>query len=84
MKKARKIQSMVLVPVVEAVPRISAAQRKALRTSLEKARTDIADGNFDVVTAAKLRGEFESVFRRRAFDDSATDLPRHAGKRKRR
>ena len=60
MPKIRKTRPGLLVPVVEEVPRISDAERQALRTSLEKARGDIAAGNYDVLTPGVLREEFES------------------------
>jgi len=62
MAKTRKARPSILVPVVEEVPRISEAERKTLRASLDRARADIAAGNYDVVTAASLRDEFEAVF----------------------
>jgi hypothetical protein len=62
MAKTRKVRPGLLVPVVEEVPRISGAERKALRSSLEKARADIAAGNYDVLTPEVLRGEFEDIF----------------------
>jgi hypothetical protein len=61
MAKTRKARPGILVPVVEEVPRISDAERKALRASLEEARADIAAGNYDVLTPAVLREEFESI-----------------------
>jgi hypothetical protein len=64
MAKNRKTRPGILVPVVEEVPRISDSEREALRKSLDRARADIAAGNYDVVTPAKLRQEFESVFGR--------------------
>jgi|GEM_PF-4836148 len=60
MPKIRKTRPGLLVPVVEEVPRISDAERQALRTGLEKARGDIAAGNYDVLTPGVLREEFES------------------------
>jgi hypothetical protein len=60
MPKTRRARAGLLIPVVEEVPRISDAERQALRTSLEKARSDIAAGNYDVLTPAVLREEFES------------------------
>ena len=68
MAKTRKARPGILVPVVEEVPRISDAERKALRASLEKARTDITAGNYDVLTPAVLREEFESTFGLRKTD----------------
>jgi hypothetical protein len=61
MAKTRKARPGILVPVVEEVPRISNTERKALRASLEKARADIAAGNYDVLTPAALREEFEGI-----------------------
>ena len=63
MAKTRKARPSILIPVVEEVPRISDAERKALRASLEKARADIAAGDYDVVTPASLQDEFETIFR---------------------
>jgi hypothetical protein len=64
MAKNRKTRPGVLIPVVEEVPLISDREREALRNSLDKARADIAAGNYDVVTSTTLRREFESVFGR--------------------
>lgn len=64
MAKNRKTRPGILVPVVEEVPRISDTEREALRKSLDKARLDVAAGNYDVVTPATLRQEFERVFGR--------------------
>ena len=64
MAKNRKTRPGILVPVVEEVPRISDIEREALRKSLDKARADIAAGNYDVVTPVTLRQEFENVFGR--------------------
>jgi hypothetical protein len=64
MAKNRKPRPGVLVPVVVEVPRISEREREVLRKSLDKARADVAAGNYDVVTPATLRQEFESVFGR--------------------
>ena len=85
MAKTRKARPGVLVPVVEEVPRISDAERKALRASLEKARADIAAGNYDVLTPAVLREEFESTFGRLKTDKAdAAPLQRPASRRTRR
>jgi hypothetical protein len=65
MVKNRKARPGILVPVVEEVPRISDTEREELRKSLDRARADIAAGNYDVVTPATLREEFESVLGRR-------------------
>jgi hypothetical protein len=62
MAKTRKARPGILVPVVEEVPRISDTERKALRASLEKARGDIAAGNYDVLTPELLRSEFDDIF----------------------
>jgi len=64
MAKNRKARPGLLVPVVEEVPRISDSERDALRKTLDKARADIAASNYDVVTPATLREEFETVFGR--------------------
>jgi hypothetical protein len=60
MAKTRKVRPGILVSALEEVPHISDTERKALRVSLEKARGDIAAGNYDVLTLAVLREEFES------------------------
>jgi hypothetical protein len=65
MTKTRKARTSFLVPVADDVPLISTTQRVILRRSLDKARADIAAGNYDLVTTATLRKEFASVFRRR-------------------
>jgi hypothetical protein len=62
MAKTRKVRPSMLVPVVEEVPRISDTEREALRSSLEKARSDIAAGDYDVLTPAGMLEEFETVF----------------------
>jgi hypothetical protein len=84
MAKTRKARSSILVPVVEEVPRISDADREALRSSLEKARADIAAGDYDVLTPASLRAEFESVFGSKTKKAEATPLRRTTPKRSRR
>jgi hypothetical protein len=75
MAKTRKARPGILVPVVEEVPRISDAERKALRVSLEKARADIAAGNYDVLTPEVLRGEFEDIFRDGKTDSELDEAP---------
>ena len=52
----------LLIPAVDEVPRISDAERAALRVSLEKAGADIASGDFDVVTPQSLRSEFDAIY----------------------
>jgi hypothetical protein len=52
----------LLIPAVDEVPRISDAERAALRVSLEKASADIASGDFDVVTPQSLRSEFDAIY----------------------
>jgi hypothetical protein len=86
MAKTRKARSIILVPIVEAVPRISDAEREALRAGLKTARADIAAGHYDVVTPEVLRSEFESIFRDGKIDREldATPPRRPAAKRKRR
>jgi hypothetical protein len=85
MAKIRKARPGILVPVVEEVPRISDSERKALRASLEKARGNIAAGNYDVLTPAVLRDEFESTFGRRKTDKAdAAPQQRPAPRRTRR
>lgn len=87
MAKNRKARPGILVPVVEEVPRISDSEREALRKSLDRARADIAAGNYDVVTPATLRQEFESVFGRgrgKSADKSEGERRRQALRRSRR
>jgi hypothetical protein len=85
MPKTRKPRAGLLVPVVEEVPRISDAERQALRASLEKARADIAGGDYDVLTPGVLREEFEAVFGRGKSDKTGAASPRRpAAKRSRR
>jgi hypothetical protein len=85
MPKTRKTRPGLLVPVVEEVPRISGAERRTLRTSLEKARADIAAGDYDVLTPGVLREEFEAVFGRDKSHKAAAASPRRpAAKRSRR
>src|SRR6202051_5244927 len=85
MPKTRKARPGLLVPVVEEGPRISSAERQALRTSLEKARADIAAGDYDVLTPGVLQKEFEAVFGRGKSDKAAAACPRRpAAKRSRR
>jgi len=62
MAKPQKARPGILVPTIEEVPRISDAERDALRTSLEKARADIAAGRYDVLTADSMRREFAEIF----------------------
>lgn len=52
----------ILIPAVDEVPVISDAERAALRDSLEKASSDIASGDFDVVTGQSLRSEFDAIY----------------------
>ncbi len=86
MAKTRKARSGILVPVVEEVPRISEAEREELRASLKKARAEIAAGNYDVLTPATLRQEFDVIFRedRTGRVRDATPPPRMPSRRKRR
>jgi len=63
MGKSLKTRPPVLVSTVEEVAHISDAERERLRKSLEKARADIAAGDYDVVTPATRR-EFDDIFRR--------------------
>jgi hypothetical protein len=84
MAKTRKARSSILVPVVEEVPRISNTEREALRSSLEKARADIAAGDYEVLTPSTLRAEFESVFGGKTHKTEATPPRRPASKRGRR
>jgi hypothetical protein len=86
MAKTRRTRPSILVPIVEEVPRISDAERKVLRTSLDKARAHIAAGNYDVVTPEVLRGEFEDIFRHGKTDNELDAAPprRPASRRKRR
>ncbi len=86
MAKTLKARASILVPTVEEVPRISDAERRALQESLEKARADIAAGNYDVVTPASLRHEFNRIFggSKNAKALQAVAPRRPASKRKRR
>ncbi len=86
MAKTLKARPSILVPTVEEVPRISDAERDALRASLERARADIAAGNYDVVTPATLRREFDGIFRDGKTDKELDAAPprRSASKRKKR
>jgi hypothetical protein len=51
-----------LIPAVDEVPIISDAERALLRVSLEKAGSDIASGDFDVVTPQLMRTEFDAIY----------------------
>jgi hypothetical protein len=87
MAKTLKTRPGILVTAVEEVPRISDAEREALRESLERGRIEIAAGNYDLVTPATLRREFEDIFRgsSNAKAKLGTALsPRTTSKRKRR
>jgi hypothetical protein len=85
MAKSLKARPSILVPTVEEVPLISDTEREALRASLEKARAEIAAGNYDVVTPATLRHEFDGIFGGKADDELDAAAPRRpASKRKRR
>jgi hypothetical protein len=53
----------ILVPAIEEVPRISDAERVKLRASLDKARKEIAEGDYDVLTPELLRAEFDAIYR---------------------
>jgi hypothetical protein len=85
MAKTLKARASILVPTIEEVPRISDAERRALQTSLEQAHADIAAGNYDVVTSASLRREFDRTSggskNAKALEDVASRRP--ASKRKR-
>jgi hypothetical protein len=78
MAKTLKARARILVPTIEEVPRISDAERRVLQASLEQARADIATGNYDVVTPASLRREFDRI----SGGSKNTKAP--ASKRKRR
>ncbi len=86
MAKTLKARASILVPTVEEVPRISDAERRTLRASLEQARADIAAGNYDVVTPASLRREFDRISggSKDAKAREAVAPQRPASKRKRR
>ena len=58
----------LLIPSVDEVPIISDVERAAMRGSLEKAASDIASGDYDVVTPQSLRSEFEAIY----FDGAET------------
>jgi hypothetical protein len=68
----------LLIPAVDEVPRISDAERDALRASLEKASADIASGDLDVVTPRSLRSEFDAI-----YFDGTSDADIDAGLAKR-
>jgi hypothetical protein len=51
----------MLVTAVEEVPRISDAERKKLKASLLRSRSEIMAGNYDRVTAKSLRADFDSA-----------------------
>jgi hypothetical protein len=86
MGKTLKTRPGILVPTVEEVTRLSDVERGRLRKSLEKARADIAAGDYDVVTPTTLRREFDDIFRGGRTDKKldATVARRPAPKRKRR
>ena len=52
----------LLIPSVDEVPIIPDAERAALRVSLERAASDIASGDYDIVTPLSLRSEFEAIY----------------------
>jgi hypothetical protein len=52
----------LLITAVDEVPRISDAELAALRNSLGKASSNIASGDFDVLTPQSLRTEFDSIY----------------------
>jgi hypothetical protein len=85
MGKTLKTRPGILVPTVEEVTRISDAERERLRKSLEKGRADIAAGDYDVVTPATLRREFDDIFHGRKTEKLDAAVPRKpAPKRKKR
>jgi hypothetical protein len=86
MGKTLKTRPGILVPTVEEVTRISDAERERLRKSLEKARADIAAGDYDVVTPTTLRREFDDIFHGGKTDEKlGVAVPRKpAPKRKKR
>jgi len=70
----------VLVPSVEAVPRISDAERSELLASIKASRAEIAAGNFDVLKPGTLRKEFEAILRDDLSDtelDALLGIARH-------
>ena len=68
-----KTTSMVFVPSVEEVPRISDSERTELLASLEAGRAEIAAGNFDVVTSGSLRKEFAAILAKPSISDEELD-----------
>jgi len=85
MGKTLKTRPGILVPTVEEVTRLSDVERERLRKSLEKARADIAAGDYDVLTPRTLRREFEDIFRGGKTEKLDATVPRKpAPKRKRR
>jgi len=63
MAKTSISRPSILVPTLEEVPRISDKEREELRASLDAARTDIAAGNYDVVTPETMRAAFDGILR---------------------
>lgn len=59
----------ILVPAIEEVPGISDAERAKLRASLDKARAEIANGDYDILTPESLRAEFDAIYRKGKSDD---------------
>lgn len=64
----------ILVPSVEEVPRLSGAERAALRISLEAARAAIKAGDHDVLGPDTLRREFEAILENDLGDEELDAL----------
>ena len=69
-----KPSDTILVPTVEAVPRITDAERAELLASLEQGRADIEAGNYDVIGPHTLRREFDAIMKDDLGDDELDEL----------
>lgn len=66
-----------LESTIKDMPRISDQERTALRASLDRAKAEIAAGQFDEVTAESLRAEFNAIYYQgKADDEIDADLTR--------
>ena len=64
----------ILVPTVEAVPRITDAERAELLASLEESRAEYAAGNSHVLEPGMLRKEFKAIFANPDITDEELDV----------
>ncbi len=64
----------IFVPTVEAVPRISDAERAELLASLEESRAEYAAGNHHVLKPGMLRKEFEAILNDDLSDEELDEL----------